>query len=153
MSTKFGQIIKGEENKAQELQQRSYFDSHKENIKVDSSFAKCIDDFLSGKTTLMPPQEHVINLLAQSKFSIASQGYGYIVFNDLKIEHYEPLDNSFTRIDTIKPNNYYAIKIRETTNQISEIDINKDPMFDKSKVEQLQLYLNLCLENVHHKSR
>ena len=56
---------------------------------------------------------------------------------------------------TVSPLSTYqsAIKIRETTNQISEIDINKDPIFDKSKVEQLQLYLNLCLENVHHKSR
>ena len=129
-----------------------------ESFKINQSLAKAISEFLEGKKDFLPNVDAFMELFKKANHQLVSMGYGVVVNTDLKVTYTTVLEDYVTkketsskeREDIFTPKGYRAIIVKgpNNYNNFVEIDVNKEPLFDKKRVDFLINYLRKCKEAI-----
>ena len=123
------------------------------NNKLDWKLAKVLYYYLNGTINGLPKHEYIEKLSKDTDddHTIISSCCGLSINKGLKVSIDTPIkeNNEIKRIDIISEDGYDAFKMitervdrRKTIDKCVDIDIDKEPRFEKERIERLVKYLD-----------
>ena len=127
-----------------------------ENMNINSSLARAFNDFLNGKTNGLPNINLFADIYRKSKYNVVSMGYGIIINKEFKLTYESPCeDDKYEREDIFTPDWYKAViylktdvKNVDVIKTYKQIDANKEPLFEKGRINFTVNYLRKCRDRI-----